>query len=340
VHGERAMVGVVANPASARDIRRLVADGAAVTTNAKLNLLKRVLVGLGSTGVDRVLSMTDLSGISAGLHRMVDWPSSAGWPTLAFVDQPVTQTAADTESATSAMVAAGADAIVVLGGDGTNRVVAAASGPVPLLSISTGTNNAFPLPVEPTVGGIAAGLVATNSAVHAAGTYRAKQLLVRFGDRTERALVDVAITHGDGIGSGAVWDPTTVSQLFLCFAETDAVGLSAIGGHLAPTGRRDRHGLALTLGGRGSTRVRPPISPGLVVDVDIASSHVMKPNTAQSVAADSGVIALDGERMFRFSPRSPPEVTLSAEGPVVIDVSATLNAAAQQGVLVATPARC
>ena len=62
------------------------------------------------------------------------------------------------------MRAAGAAAIVVLGGDGTHRVVAKACGDVPLCALSTGTNNAFPEMREATVAGLATGLVATGRA--------------------------------------------------------------------------------------------------------------------------------------------------------------------------------
>ena len=61
------VVGIVANPSSARDIRRLVANGALVTANDKVNMVKRALAGLGSVGVSRARSMTDLGGISARL---------------------------------------------------------------------------------------------------------------------------------------------------------------------------------------------------------------------------------------------------------------------------------
>ena len=48
-------VGVVANPASGRDIRRLVA-GASVFDNAeKGNMVFRLMVGLGAAGLGRVL---------------------------------------------------------------------------------------------------------------------------------------------------------------------------------------------------------------------------------------------------------------------------------------------
>ena len=51
------MVGVIANPASGRDIRRLVA-GASVFGNAdKAGMVLRLLAGLGAAGVERVLMM-------------------------------------------------------------------------------------------------------------------------------------------------------------------------------------------------------------------------------------------------------------------------------------------
>ena len=51
------MSGIVANPASGRDIRRLVA-GASVFGNAdKAGMVFRLLAGLGAAGVERVLMM-------------------------------------------------------------------------------------------------------------------------------------------------------------------------------------------------------------------------------------------------------------------------------------------
>ena len=86
--------------------------------------------------------------------------------------------------------------------------------------------------------GLAAGLIAGNPDLSDSGTYRAKRLVVRSGARTETALVDVAISDADAVGSGAVWDASTISQLFLTIAEADAIGLSSIGGHLRPLDRR------------------------------------------------------------------------------------------------------
>ncbi len=51
-----ASVGLIANPASERDIRRLVAHASVFTSHEKINLLRRVLLGLAAAGVDLVLN--------------------------------------------------------------------------------------------------------------------------------------------------------------------------------------------------------------------------------------------------------------------------------------------
>jgi len=57
---------------------------------------------------------------------------------------------------------AGADAIVVLGGDGAHRAEANECEPVPVGGVSTGTINSFSDHREPTTTDLATGLVATS----------------------------------------------------------------------------------------------------------------------------------------------------------------------------------
>ena len=327
------VVGIVANPASARDIRRLVADGALVTTNDKVNMVKRVLAGLGSVGVSRALSMTDLGGISASLSDLANGPAAEAWPTLDFVDQKLTQSAVDTTTAVEAMVAAGVGAIVVLGGDGTNGVVADACGDVPIASISTGTNNAFPRSAEPTVVGIAAGLVATGALEAYEVAPRAKTLTVRSGDQERRALVDVAITAHDTVASGAVWDPSTVREIFLCFAEPHRIGLSSIGAYIRAVRRDDPFGLYLRLDRPATSAVRVPMGPGLIADVDVAVVEEFVVGTTMGVTTPFGMVAVDGERVLRFGPRDTVTVTLSGDGPQAIDVDRAMERASAAGLL-------
>ena len=330
------VVGIVANPSSAHDIRRLVADGALVTTNDKVNMIKRMLAGLGSAGVSRALSMTDLGGISATLSDLANGPASKAWPTLDFVDQNLTQSAADTTTAVEAMVTAGVGAIVVLGGDGTNSVVADACGDVPIASISTGTNNAFPRYAEPTVIGIAAGLIATGALEAHEVASRTKTLTVRSGDRRHRALVDVAITAHGAVASGAVWDPSTVHEIFLCFAEPHRIGLSSVGAHIRTVRREDPFGLYLRLGRPATAAVRVPMGPGLIADVDVAVVAEFVSDTTMRVTTPFGMVAIDGERVYRFGPHDTVTVTLSGDGPRAIDVERAMESASAGGLLTRT----
>jgi predicted polyphosphate/ATP-dependent NAD kinase len=245
-----AIVGVVANPLSGRDIRRLVTQASVFPTAEKANMIQRMLTAFGAVGVHRVLLSTDLGGISASVFRAIGRRGNqdSRWPEVEFLDgQPIRQNAQDTVEAVRRMVTAGARVIVCLGGDGTARVAASAAGDVPMLALSTGTNNVFPAVREATVAGLAAGLVATG-AVPADGpdghaVSRAKLLEVRAGDRVETALVDVAVSTERHVGARAVWDPATVRQLFCAFAEPDAIGLSSILGQLSPVARHELHGV-------------------------------------------------------------------------------------------------
>ena len=50
-----ASVGIIANPSAGKDIRRLVAQGRFVPNHEKINILKRVFVGLQAAGVKEVV---------------------------------------------------------------------------------------------------------------------------------------------------------------------------------------------------------------------------------------------------------------------------------------------
>ena len=57
---------------------------------------------------------------------------------------------------------------------------------MPLLPVSTGTNDVFPVVREATIAGLAAGLVATGAVPRAEALARAKVLEFRAGDRARR----------------------------------------------------------------------------------------------------------------------------------------------------------
>ena len=52
-------VGIIANPASGKDIRRLVSHATVISNTEKTDIVKRVILGLDSTGVDEIVIMPD-----------------------------------------------------------------------------------------------------------------------------------------------------------------------------------------------------------------------------------------------------------------------------------------
>lgn len=304
-------VGVIANPASGRDIRRLVA-GASVFGNAdKAGMVFRLLSGLGATGVERVLMLPAGDGLSVTLHRHLR--TARDLPVLEELQMPLDGSARDSTEAVLRMREAGVRAIVVLGGDGTHRVVAKACGDVPLCAISTGTNNAFPELRETTVAGMAVGHVASGRAAALR-----RECALRVGD--DLALVDVAVSRERFIGARAVWRPEDVSELFVTFANPAAVGLSAIAGALATLPRAGGRGLHVRLG-PGRT-VIVPVAPGLVAPVSVAEHRVIELGEETALEPGVGTIALDGER--ELERRGEATTVTLVPGPLTIDVEATL----------------
>src|ERR1700755_3146256 len=120
------MVGVVANPASGRDIRRLVAGASVFGNPEKAGMVFRALAGLAAAGGERAPMMPASGGLSVTLRRMLAAHRETPLPALAEVEMRLTGTAADTTRAVAAMRAAGVRAILVLGGNGTPRRVAKA----------------------------------------------------------------------------------------------------------------------------------------------------------------------------------------------------------------------
>lgn len=336
-------LGIVANPMSGRDIRRLVARASVFPNAEKTNMALRLIVAAGALGVQRVHMSTDSMGVAAGVLRAAGKrrERDGRWPDLEFHELAApTGAAEDTRELVRSMCAEGVGVIVVLGGDGTVRAAAQQSALVPLLPLSTGTNNAFPEMWEATVAGCAAALLATGRVDREHACYRAKTLRVRCGERLETALVDVCVSTVADVGARALWEIGPLRELYCAFAEPHAVGLSSIAGLLAPVGRTDPAGVRVGLLDHpdATHRVLAPIAPGVLASVgvhEIAQLAAGKPVTS---AVARGTVAVDGEREIEFGPADPVRVTLGLDGPTVVDVRAVLAEAARRGLLAATGA--
>ncbi|MDX1606254.1 MAG: NAD(+)/NADH kinase [Candidatus Competibacterales bacterium] len=334
------LVGIIANPVSARDIRRLVANASGLQISDRANIVLRVLASLGATGIRRVLMMPDKGGISGLLTRALVRERNLDrqpWPEVEFLDMPVSGTVHDSFRAAARMAEVGVRAIVVLGGDGTSRAVARYCGHTPIAGLSTGTNNAFPELREPTITGLAVGLYATG-AIAADEALRPNKVLeieVNDGDQTDLALVDVAVTCERYVGARALWRTDNFRELFVTFAAPEAIGMSSIAGLLDPVGRDEAAGLHVRLSAPGEARqvLTAPIGPGMVSPVGIAGHQRLQPDHPYPLATAAGSIALDGEREIEFAPTDRVTVRLRTDRLFTVDVPRVMRAAARERLL-------
>jgi hypothetical protein len=329
-------VGIIPNPMSGRDIRRVVAQASVFPNTEKTSMVLRIVRAVGALGVERVLLSTDAFGIAGGvlreIRRLHAAPPSARvrLPEIEFLTLPrPTGSATDTTEYARMIAQRCSAAVVLLGGDGTMRAAAPGLGDTPMLALSTGTNNAFPIMMEATVAGMALGLIATGRAHPPTARAKVLHVDVARADGTRRheiALVDVCVNTIGEVGSRALWKTDTLRELYCTFAEPGAIGLSSIPGQIMPTGRAAPNGVAVMIGpiSRSSRTVLAPIAPGLLEPVGLDGCEPLRPGVTSHVGLPRGTLAFDGERELEFGPGDRIGITLAADGPRVIDVPAVL----------------
>jgi predicted polyphosphate/ATP-dependent NAD kinase len=328
-------IGIIANPASGKDIRRLVAHASVFDNNEKINILQRVLLALDAIGVDRVSVMPDYYALG---ERALDGLKLLSLD-VDILQMPLTATDQDSTAAAARFCEMNMGAIVVLGGDGTNRVVAKGCGAVPIVPISTGTNNVFPTMIEGTVAGLAAGLVAMGVVDTDRVAYRAKRLEVFLDHKMEDiALVDVVTSSDLWVGTRAIWDATRIQEIVLARAEPGCIGLSSLGSCFQMVGARADHGMYLAIG-PGGISVLAPLGPGLVSRIDVQDHQLIPLGEEVTLNSDTGTIALDGERQIEVYGGQAISVRLTNNGPRVVDICQCMQEAADLGFFCSRPER-
>lgn len=351
-------VGVVANPVSARDVRRISSHAAGLTLAERANMLVRLLHVLGAFEVPEVLMMPEREGLRALLMRQLDWlgqrEPSVPLPRLHWLNMPVMGTIEDSGEATRRMVAEGVKAIVVLGGDGTHRVVARDIGQTPMVAVSSGTNNAFPPMREITVTALAAGLFAQGRLPAARVLQSNKLLHVRKLDQAGRclaedvALVDVGIFNEQILGARAISDVSSLRTVVVTQASPEAVGLSGVAAMLAPLARTEPGALVVELkpeiGPHAETdtgiwQLRAALAPGLIERLQVLSWQRVHGAEVYRLHGQAGLISLDGEREMSFQAGDEVVISLEEDAFRTLDVPTCLRIAAEAQVLLARVGR-
>ena len=266
-----AKIGVIANPSAGKDIRRLVASGRIISNQEKANIISRFISGLLSKGVRDFYFMPDKSGLCKPAIENYRDQININFLDTKFYDGPE-----QTLIAASLLNDIKCDCVLVLGGDGTNRLVAKKINQTPLGPIPTGTNNAFPLMIDPTIAGIAAGFFVNLLRGKDKYLIRNPYISVKV-DENEKdiALIDLALSKQNFVGSKAIWDPEMIEELFLTKSSPLSIGLSSIGSRVLSPNKNK--GIRIIFGQQGKV-IYAPIAPGLISTLKVKNWSHMNPD--------------------------------------------------------------
>ncbi len=328
------VIGIIANPASGKDIRRLVARASVFDNQEKQAIIRRALAGIQATAGDncRIAYLDDPQGICRRALAEVSGVDSHA------VTATRTASALDTRTAAMALRDDGCRVVMVLGGDGTNRAVASVWPDVPVIALSTGTNNVFPSLQEATIAGAAAGLIASDQVALSEVASRCKCIRVEIdGEDDDIALIDAVHSRERFVGARALLSPDSLQTVCLTRADPAAVGMTAIGGLLDPLDDAADEGQIIHIGPGGVT-VNAPIAPGHYTRIGIAGWRRL-PLGEWVELQGPGVLAFDGERERVLRPDGRARLRVVREGPRVIDVQRTLWLGARHHAFRQNPSR-
>ncbi|WP_122089318.1 NAD(+)/NADH kinase [Halalkalicoccus subterraneus] len=320
-------IGLIVNPSAGRDIRRLTGGATVVDNYAKRRVAECVLEGLQAvSNPPEALLMPDTAGIAASAAE--ESPDVE----TALLDLPIEGTAADTRRA-AARFRAETDAIVVLGGDGTSRDTALECGDVPLLSVSTGTNNVVPTAIDGTLAGAAAALIATGGVdAEAVTTHHGMVEARTTSDERVTGLASVELSDRTFIGTRAMIDPADLAGGIVSRANPADIGLSSVAGafgSLAPDDP-DAVGLRLADAETAPQTATAVVAPGMVADLGVEERRRLSPDESMTVDVTEGVLGADGERELEVVDEVVAFRALDS-GPRLVSFEAFFEETAQSG---------
>lgn len=328
-------IGIVANPASGKDIRRLVSHATVIDNNEKINIVERIVLGAQSLGVDKVYIMPDSYNIGYRVLDKLELCEELKCE-IEVVEMIRTDSMEDTVSAAEHMEKTGVGCIVTLGGDGTNRAVAKSVKNTPLITISTGTNNVYPVMLEGTVVGMAAAAVASGKFHSNYFTSRDKIIEIYKDDELKDiALIDAVISKDVFVGSKAIWDMETVEKIFVTRCHPASIGFSAVVGCKTIINTHDDFGAFVDMNS-GDSFIKAPIAAGIVDKISAGEPVILGfEDEYEYVTKNRGTIALDGEREIEFSANQRFIFKIRRNGPLHVNAVRALETAQKNGFFIA-----
>ena len=322
-------LGLFVNPMSGRDVRRLAARASNVTHEAKMDMVARIAVGADQVGIDELYIFDEPFRISTQALAWVDLKAKIKTLNLSLCHGP-----GDTEEAMAKLRAEGVHTVVALGGDGTHRIITRCASDMTLLPLSTGTNNVFPVNVEPTIAGMAAALAARGEIDSSDSTLQSPCKVIHLelqNGNKDIALIDAVVLENDFLGNFLPYDSQKIREMLLTCALPDSIGMSPMGGFVKVVEKEDDMGLYLRLGQGHSFQA--PVSPGYFKPVTTQTATTV--DLEQSVRLNGpGILAFDGDREHRLLRGESAIATIRRDGPVVLNVPRVMRYATEQSILV------
>lgn len=324
-------IGIIANPSSGKDIRRLVSHATTVDNNEKLNIVERIILAAQAYGVRDFLIMPDT--FQTG-YTAIDHLSNLGELTgkIEILDMTINGSVDDTILAAAEMEKRNIDCIVVLGGDGTSRAVAKSIKNTPIIPLSTGTNNVYPDLIEGTVAGMAAAAIASGRYDLSKITRRDKRIeIYKNEELMDIALVDAVITSNPVQGSKAIWNTEEISKIIVSRAHPASIGFSSIAGCKRIVSVEDDFGMCVDLSEK-KYKILAPIAAGTIKPVTMGDEVMINLNEDFRYETKvSGTIALDGEREIAFQAGNEFVFRITRNGPLRVDIRKTVELAHNNG---------
>ncbi|EDU37134.1 ATP-NAD kinase [Clostridium sporogenes] len=324
-------IGIIANPASGKDIRRLVSHATTIDNNEKVNIVERIVLAAEAFGVKNIFIMPDTFQIG---YKVLDNLNTLGElsTNLKTINMKITGSIKDTINAAKLMEEYEVDCLVVLGGDGTSRAAAKSINKTPIISISTGTNNVYPEMLEGTVVGMAAAFVASEKFGLNNIYHRDKRIeIFKDGTLVDIALVDAVISKNLFVGAKAIWDVEDMEKVIVTRAHPGTIGFSSLVGCRKIIEIEDDFGAVIDLT-ENKYKIIAPIAAGTIEKVHMGDIKIIKLNEEYKFTSkEKGVIALDGEREISFKKGETFIFKITRKGPIRVNIKSALELAQAQG---------
>lgn len=331
-------IGIIANPASGKDIRRMISYAVSIDNTDKVKIVQQIILSASSMGVEKIYFMPEYYGIFQTALKNISYTHQDAVSHIEAIPthSVIIGNQDDTITATKIMVEEQVSCIVTLGGDGTNRVIAKNCADIPLIPISTGTNNVFPKSIQGTAAGTAAGIFSVANLIDQEKfTQQTKRIEIWNEDELlDIALIDAVVIDDVKTASRAMWGTEDFEQVFLTSSKLGNIGISSMGAALKEISETEDKGLYVQMDDEAHQYIHFPIAPGLFSTVSYSHWQLTSMDEFIPIKAVPSVIALDGEKDFYVRPGMDLKIKITQKGPKTVHIDNVLKEGSTRGLLV------